>query len=90
MMLSVCAFAFVYVNCRCCRFFNRSNRIKSAAMDNEAAEEMALALVREYLSRKGFKKSLATLSGELPAAPTPTTRGELASKLGISKLLKVS
>jgi len=54
---------------------------------DSAVEDLSLAMIREYLHTRGYKKSLATLSDELPVKPTPTTRSAMTKELGLSRML---
>jgi hypothetical protein len=54
------------------------------AAANTAVEVLSLAMVREYLHTRGYKKALATLGDELPVKPTPTTRTAMTKDLGLA------
>jgi hypothetical protein len=55
--------------------------------ERAVVEDLALALVREYLAKRKYKKTLETLGGELAVKPVPTTTTALAKALGISKFV---
>ncbi|XP_043546781.1 probable ubiquitin carboxyl-terminal hydrolase MINDY-4 isoform X1 [Chiloscyllium plagiosum] len=58
-------------------------------MDNTNVEETAAALVREYLSRKGLKKTISALDQELPRTEgSINTRNELKKVLHLESLYK--
>lgn len=52
-----------------------------------SSSDLALGLVREYLSRKGATNTLAALSAELPA-PGPMSRAGLISQTGTASLVR--
>lgn len=56
---------------------------------SQSVHEFGAALVREFLSRKGLKLTLAALDDELPrTADSINNRVTLAKDLGIEALLK--
>ncbi|KAM6339384.1 putative ubiquitin carboxyl-terminal hydrolase MINDY-4 [Podargus strigoides] len=58
-------------------------------MDNSFVEEVAASLVREFLSRKGLKKTIATMDQELPRSELSiNNRNELRSVLHLHSLYK--
>ncbi|XP_059827709.1 probable ubiquitin carboxyl-terminal hydrolase MINDY-4 isoform X1 [Hypanus sabinus] len=58
-------------------------------MDNSSVEETAAALVREYLSRKGLKKTISAMDQELPRSEgSINTRNELKKVLHLDSLYK--
>ncbi|XP_041041105.1 probable ubiquitin carboxyl-terminal hydrolase MINDY-4 isoform X2 [Carcharodon carcharias] len=58
-------------------------------MDNSNVEETAAALVREYLSRKGLKKTISAMDQELPRTEgSINTRNELKKVLHLESLYK--
>ncbi|XP_051871355.1 probable ubiquitin carboxyl-terminal hydrolase MINDY-4 isoform X2 [Pristis pectinata] len=58
-------------------------------MDNSSVEETAAALVREYLSRKGLKKTISAMDQELPRSEgSINTRNELKKVLHLEFLYK--
>ncbi|XP_055505041.1 probable ubiquitin carboxyl-terminal hydrolase MINDY-4 [Leucoraja erinacea] len=58
-------------------------------MDNGSVEETAAALVREYLSRKGLKKTISAMDQELPRSEgCINTRNELKKVLHLELLYK--
>ncbi|KAM9387608.1 putative ubiquitin carboxyl-terminal hydrolase MINDY-4 [Phaethornis superciliosus] len=58
-------------------------------MDNCFVEEVAASLVREFLSRKGLKKTITTMDQELPrSALSINNRNELRSVLHLHSLYK--
>ncbi|NXA14654.1 MINY4 hydrolase, partial [Sapayoa aenigma] len=58
-------------------------------MDNSFVEEVAASLVREFLSRKGLKKTIATMDRELPrSAASINNRNELRNVLHLHSLYK--
>ncbi|POI34951.1 hypothetical protein CIB84_001297 [Bambusicola thoracicus] len=58
-------------------------------MDNSFVEEVAASLVREFLSRKGLKKTISTMDRELPrSALSINNRNELRNVLHLHSLYK--
>ncbi|XP_074755932.1 putative ubiquitin carboxyl-terminal hydrolase MINDY-4 isoform X2 [Athene noctua] len=58
-------------------------------MDNSFVEEVAASLVREFLSRKGLKKTITTMDQELPrSALSISNRNELRNVLHLHSLYK--
>ncbi|XP_017602217.1 PREDICTED: protein FAM188B isoform X5 [Corvus brachyrhynchos] len=58
-------------------------------MDNAFVEEVAASLVREFLSRKGLKKTITTMDRELPrSALSINNRNELRNVLHLHSLYK--
>ncbi|XP_067824395.1 probable ubiquitin carboxyl-terminal hydrolase MINDY-4 [Heptranchias perlo] len=58
-------------------------------MESSNVEETAAALVREYLSRKGLKKTISAMDQELPRTETSiNTRNELKKVLHLESLYK--
>ncbi|XP_013037931.3 probable ubiquitin carboxyl-terminal hydrolase MINDY-4 isoform X1 [Anser cygnoides] len=58
-------------------------------MDNSFVEEVAASLVREFLSRKGLKKTISTMDQELPrSALSINNRNELRNILHLHSLYK--
>ncbi|NXG73053.1 MINY4 hydrolase, partial [Baryphthengus martii] len=58
-------------------------------MDNSVVEEVAASLVREFLSRKGLKKTITTMDRELPrSALSINNRNELRNVLHLHSLYK--
>ncbi|XP_029865877.1 probable ubiquitin carboxyl-terminal hydrolase MINDY-4 isoform X3 [Aquila chrysaetos chrysaetos] len=58
-------------------------------MDNSFVEEVAASLVREFLSRKGLKKTITTMDRELPrSALSINNRNELRNVLHLHSLYK--
>ncbi|NXC26360.1 MINY4 hydrolase, partial [Campylorhamphus procurvoides] len=58
-------------------------------MDSSFVEEVAASLVREFLSRKGLKKTITTMDQELPrSALSINNRNELRSVLHLHSLYK--
>ncbi|XP_025952245.2 probable ubiquitin carboxyl-terminal hydrolase MINDY-4 isoform X4 [Dromaius novaehollandiae] len=58
-------------------------------MDNSFVEEVAASLVREFLSRKGLKKTIATMDREFPrSALSINNRNELRNVLHLHSLYK--
>ncbi|XP_010124681.1 PREDICTED: protein FAM188B-like, partial [Chlamydotis macqueenii] len=58
-------------------------------MDNSFVEEVAASLVREFLSRKGLKKTITTMDQELPrSALSINNRNELRNVLHLHSLYK--
>ncbi|XP_023777778.1 probable ubiquitin carboxyl-terminal hydrolase MINDY-4 isoform X5 [Cyanistes caeruleus] len=58
-------------------------------MDNAFVEEVAASLVREFLSRKGLKKTITTMDRELPrSALSINNRSELRNVLHLHSLYK--
>ncbi|XP_014112263.1 PREDICTED: protein FAM188B isoform X5 [Pseudopodoces humilis] len=58
-------------------------------MDNALVEEVAASLVREFLSRKGLKKTITTMDRELPrSALSINNRSELRNVLHLHSLYK--
>ncbi|NXF09257.1 MINY4 hydrolase, partial [Smithornis capensis] len=58
-------------------------------MDNSFVEEVAASLVREFLSRKGLKKTITTMDQELPrSAVSINNRNELRNVLHLHSLYK--
>ncbi|XP_074725660.1 putative ubiquitin carboxyl-terminal hydrolase MINDY-4 isoform X1 [Strix uralensis] len=58
-------------------------------MDNSFVEEVAASLVREFLSRKGLKKTITTMDRELPRSPLSiNNRNELRNVLHLHSLYK--
>ncbi|NXY85058.1 MINY4 hydrolase, partial [Alcedo cyanopectus] len=58
-------------------------------MDNSVVEEVAASLVREFLSRKGLKKTITTMDQELPrSALSINNRSELRNVLHLHSLYK--
>ncbi|XP_062424736.1 probable ubiquitin carboxyl-terminal hydrolase MINDY-4 isoform X2 [Rhea pennata] len=58
-------------------------------MDNSFVEEVAASLVREFLSRKGLKKTIATMDQEFPrSALSISNRNELRNVLHLHSLYK--
>lgn len=57
-----------------------------SSSQRDLATDLSLFLVREYLAKKKFHKTLATLYEELPSRPSPTTSSEIVKKLGVGKL----
>ncbi|XP_069771024.1 probable ubiquitin carboxyl-terminal hydrolase MINDY-4 [Narcine bancroftii] len=58
-------------------------------MENGSVEETAAALVREYLSRKGLKKTICAMDQELPRSEgSINTRNELKKVLHLESLYK--
>ncbi|NXN91998.1 MINY4 hydrolase, partial [Rhinopomastus cyanomelas] len=58
-------------------------------MDNCFVEEVAASLVREFLSRKGLKKTITTMDRELPRSPNSiNNRNELRNVLHLHSLYK--
>ncbi|NWI59646.1 MINY4 hydrolase, partial [Calyptomena viridis] len=58
-------------------------------MDNSFVEEVAASLVREFLSRKGLKKTITTMDRELPrSAVSINNRNELRNVLHLHSLYK--
>ncbi|KAM6422115.1 putative ubiquitin carboxyl-terminal hydrolase MINDY-4 [Rhynochetos jubatus] len=58
-------------------------------MDNSFVEEVAASLVREFLSRKGLKKTITTMDQELPrSAFSINNRNELRNVLHLHSLYK--
>ncbi|XP_037242675.1 probable ubiquitin carboxyl-terminal hydrolase MINDY-4 [Falco biarmicus] len=58
-------------------------------MDNSFVEEVAASLVREFLSRKGLKKTITTMDRELPrSALSISNRNELRNVLHLHSLYK--
>eukprot|EP00731_Ephydatia_muelleri_P008567 Em0004g905a len=56
---------------------------------SQSIDELSVALVREFLSRKGLKETLGALDDELPrTAGSISNRVTLAKDLGIESLLK--
>jgi ubiquitin carboxyl-terminal hydrolase MINDY-3/4 len=51
-------------------------------------EDTVLCLIREFLARKGFERTLEMLRGEMKTAPKLTNRATVAKELGLSKLVK--
>ncbi|XP_077965721.1 putative ubiquitin carboxyl-terminal hydrolase MINDY-4 [Styela clava] len=59
------------------------------AMDHIVVEEASIALVREFLNRKGCKNSLSALDDELPRGDASIcNRAELAQTLHIAPLIR--
>ncbi|XP_041102617.1 probable ubiquitin carboxyl-terminal hydrolase MINDY-4 [Polyodon spathula] len=58
-------------------------------MNNALVEEVAASLVREYLSRKGLKKTIATMEQELPRTNSSVNnRNDLRRVLNLEPLYK--
>ncbi|XP_051466354.1 probable ubiquitin carboxyl-terminal hydrolase MINDY-4 isoform X1 [Apus apus] len=58
-------------------------------MDNSFVEEVAASLVREFLSRKGLKKTITTMDRELPRSELSiNNRNELRNVLHLHSLYK--
>lgn len=58
-------------------------------MDNAFVQEVAASLVREFLSRKGLKKTISTMDRELPrSALSINNRNELRNVLHLHSLYK--
>ncbi|XP_068790246.1 probable ubiquitin carboxyl-terminal hydrolase MINDY-4 isoform X7 [Struthio camelus] len=58
-------------------------------MDNSFVEEVAASLVREFLSRKGLKKTIATMDRECPRSTLSiNNRNELRNVLHLNSLYK--
>ncbi|XP_030915615.1 probable ubiquitin carboxyl-terminal hydrolase MINDY-4 isoform X3 [Geospiza fortis] len=58
-------------------------------MDNALVQEVAASLVREFLSRKGLKKTISTMDRELPrSALSINNRNELRNVLHLHSLYK--
>ncbi|NXP25685.1 MINY4 hydrolase, partial [Scytalopus superciliaris] len=58
-------------------------------MDHSFVEEVAASLVREFLSRKGLKKTITTMDQELPrSALSINNRNELRNVLHLNSLYK--
>ena len=51
-------------------------------------ESASLAMVREFLAKRRYRKTLDMLSSELPCKPEPTTTSAVARQLGLTRLLQ--
>lgn len=64
--------------------------VASGPSKRDEVERLALQLVREYLTRKGYSGTLDKLHSELPTPPQPTTRKAISNDLGLIDLLKAN
>lgn len=61
----------------------------SSSLDRTSLiESLSLSLVREYLAKKKYRRTLDTLSEELPSKPEPTTTSAIVRQLGIQRLVQ--